>query len=174
MSFLIKMRDWPVRYKVAGILAVTVIPVIGMMLLYLSTLQQFVVVQAEVDRHYAVQLQTQAIMNQIGDVQDGFRGFVLTHNEKFLEPFFEAEKNFDPVLRRLKNLIRKEPDRQQQVTQIEADIRAFLQLKRRMIDAFGNGDLTSVRKHIESGEGTAALAQIQAALTSFEALERNS
>ena len=78
------MRDWPVRYKVAGILAITVIPVIGMMLLYLSTLQQFLLVQAEVDRHYAVQLQTQAIMNQMSDVQDSFRGFVLTHDEKFL------------------------------------------------------------------------------------------
>src|SRR5438105_5684814 len=173
MGFLIKMRDWPVRYKVAAILAITVIPIIGVMLCYLGTLQQFVVVQAEVDRHYAVQLQTQAIMNQMSDVQDGFRGFVLTHNEKFLGPFFEAEKNFDPVLRRLKDLIRKEPDRQQQVAQIEADIRAFLQLKRRMIDAFGNGDLTSVREHIQSGTGTAALTKIQTALIYFEELERN-
>src|SRR5438093_12826432 len=173
MGFLNKMRDWPVRYKVAGILAVTVIPVIGMMLLYLSTLQQFLLVQAEVDRHYAIQLQTQAILNQMSDVQDGFRGFVLTHNEKFLEPFFEAEKNFEPVLRRLKDLIRKEPDRQQQVAQIEEDIRAFLQLKRRMIDAFENGYLASVREHIKSGTGTEALAKIQTALTFFEALERN-
>src|SRR2546423_2863820 len=167
------MRDWPVRYKVAGILAVTVIPVIGMMLLYLSTLQQFLVVQAEVDRHYAIQLQAQEILNQMTDVQDGFRGFILTRNEKFLEPFYEAVENFDPVLHRLKELIRNEPDRQQQVAQIEGDIRAFLQLKRRMIEAFGNGDLAPVRDHIESGKGAAALAKIQTALTSFEELERN-
>ena len=173
MGFLIKMRDWPVRYKVAGILAVTLIPVIGMMLLYLSTLQQFLLVQAEVDRHYAVQLQTQAILNDMTDVQDGFRGFVLTRNEKFLEPFYEAVENFDPVLHRLKELIRNEPDRQQEVAKIEEDVRGFLQLKQRMIDAFRLGDLAQVGEHIESGKGAAALAKVQTALTSFEELERN-
>ena len=75
MRSLIESRHWPVRYKVAGILAVTLVPLIGIMLLYLNTLQQFIVVQSEVDRLYAVQLQTEAIRNQLIDVQDGFRGF---------------------------------------------------------------------------------------------------
>ncbi len=36
MRPLIEVRNWPVRYKVAGILAVTLVPVIGIMLLYLA------------------------------------------------------------------------------------------------------------------------------------------
>ena len=173
MRSLIEVRNWPVRYKVAGILAVTLVPVIGMMLLYLSTLQQFFVVQAEVDRLYAVQLETRAILNQMTDVQDGFRGYVLTSNEKFLEPFYEAEENFEPALHRLKDLTRKEQDRQQHVTQIEEKVRAFLQLKREMIEAARFGQTLQVREHIESGTGAAALAKIQTALASFEELERN-
>ena len=171
---LIEVRNWPVRYKVAGILAVTLVPVIGIMLLYLSTLQQFFVVQAEVDRLYAVRLEMQAILNQMTDVQDGFRGYVLTRNEKFLEPFNEAEENFEPALQRLKDLTRNEQGRQPHVTQIEEKIRAFLQLKREMIGSARSGQTLLVREHIESGTGAAALAKIQTALASFEQVERNS
>jgi len=173
MSSLMDVRNWPVRYKVAGILAVTLVPLIGIMLLYLSTLQQFLLVEAEVKRLYAVQLQTESIRNQLTDVQDGFRGFVLTRNEKFLTPFYESEENLDPALHRLKDLIRNDPDRQQQVTQIEERARSFLQLKRGLIDSVRHGDLAPVRNHIESGRGAAILDGIQADIVSFEQLERN-
>jgi signal transduction histidine kinase/CHASE3 domain sensor protein len=140
--------------------------------LYLSTLNQFLLVHAEVDRLYAVQFQTDAIRNQLTDVQDGFRGFVLTRNEKFLDPFYEAAENFDPAVHRLKDLIRDEPAQQQQVAQIEEAVRSFLELKRRLIDSVRFGDLQPVRDHIESGRGAAILAGIQGAITTFEELEK--
>ena len=125
MSPLMDVRNWPVRFKVAGILAVTLVPLIGIMLLYLNTLQRFPTDhEAEVNRLYAVQLQTESIRNQMTDVQDGFGGFVLTRNEKFLTPFYEAQENLDPSLQQLKDLTRNEPDRQEQVTQIEERARS--------------------------------------------------
>jgi len=78
---------WPVRHKVMLILAVIVLPVVVMMMLYITTVRQLLEVQEEVDRLFAVQFQTHAILAHIVDMQDGFRGFVLTRNEDFLAPY---------------------------------------------------------------------------------------
>jgi signal transduction histidine kinase/CHASE3 domain sensor protein len=167
-----EIRNWPVRHKLAAILAITLVPVIGFMLLYLTTLQQFLLVQEEVNRLYAVQLQTQDILSEMTDAQDGFRGFVLTRNEKFLEPFYAAQENFDPSLHRLKGLIRKDSEHQRPLARIEEQVRAFLQVKNRLINDVRFGNLVPVREHIESGRGAALLAEIQNALSAFEELEK--
>jgi signal transduction histidine kinase/CHASE3 domain sensor protein len=117
-------------------------------------------------------MEIRAIFNQMTDVQDGFRGFVLTRNERFLEPFYEAEENFDPVMHRLKELIKSDSEQERQLGQIEERARFFLQLKKRLIDDVRFGDLTPVRQHIESGTGATLLGEIQGALARFENLEK--
>jgi signal transduction histidine kinase/CHASE3 domain sensor protein len=161
-----------VRRKVIFILAVMVLPVIGMMVLYLTTIRQLLAVQEEVDHLLEVQVQTDSIVEQIVDVQDGFRGFVLTRNEKFLDPFYSAEEAFDPAFHRLKQMVQDDPGQLQRITEIEAQARALLQKKKLLIDAVRIGQMKPVREHIESGAGQVALSRIRADLSAFESLQK--
>src|SRR2546425_739883 len=133
------------------------IPVVGMMALYLNTLRQSLAVQEEVDRLLEIQVQTASILAMVVDVQDGFRGFVLVRNEKFLEPFYTAEGAFDPAINKLKRMVRDDHEQLQRASQIEARVRALLQRKKRLIDAVRLGDLRPALEHIESGEGPNAM-----------------
>src|SRR5437588_6416270 len=110
---------WSVRRKVMVILSVVVLPVVVMMMLYITTVRQLLDVQEEVDRLFAVQVQTHAIMQHIVDMQDGFRGFVLTHNEDFLEPYYAAQEAFDPAIFKLKEMVRDDAAQLRRVLIIE-------------------------------------------------------
>ncbi|HZC68690.1 MAG TPA: CHASE3 domain-containing protein, partial [Nitrospirales bacterium] len=161
-----------VHHKVVLILAVMVLPVIAMMTLYLTTIRQLLAVQEEVGHLLEVQAQTDLIIEQIVDVQDGFRGFVLTRNEKFLDPYYQAEESFDPTIHVLEELIRKDADQLRRVTEIEKSVRSLLQKKRRLIDNVRLGQMGPVRAHIESGEGQTALSRIRADLDAFESIQK--
>jgi signal transduction histidine kinase/CHASE3 domain sensor protein len=161
-----------VHRKVTLILAFIVLPVVGMMLLYLNTLRQSLAVQEEMDRLLEIQVQTGSIRSIAVDVQDGFRGFVLVRNEKFLEPFYAAEMAFDPAINKLKQMVRDDPEQLQRVSQIEARIRALLQRKKQLIAAVRLGDLRPALEHIESGEGPNALIAIREDLQIFENIEK--
>ena len=124
-----------VHRKVTLILALVVLPVVGMMVLYLNTLRQSLAVQGEVDRLFEIQVQAEAILSMVLEVQDGFRGFVLVRKEKFLEPFNKAEAAFDPAIARLKQMVRDDPEQLQRLTPIEARLHALLEKKKRLIDA---------------------------------------
>src|SRR3989441_712150 len=161
-----------VHRKVTLILAFIVLPVVGMMVLYLNTLRQSLAVQEEVDRLLEIQVQTASILAMVVDVQDGFRGFVLVRNEKFLEPFQAAEGVLDPAISKLKQMVRDDHEQFQRASQIEARVRALLQRKKRLIDAVRLGELKPVREHIESGEGQRALTAIREDLRNFENIEK--
>src|SRR5881628_2650273 len=107
-----------VHRKVTLILAFIVLPVVGMMVLYLNTLRQSQAVQEEVDRLLEIQVQTGSILSIAVDIQDGFRGFVLVRKEKFLEPFHTAERAFDPAIKKLKQMVRDDHEQLQRVSQI--------------------------------------------------------
>src|SRR2546428_9105780 len=161
-----------VHRKLILILAFIVLPVVGMMVLYLNTLRQSLAVQEDVDRLLEIQVQTGSILSITVDIQDGFRGFVLVRKEKFLEPFYTAERAFDPAINKLKQMVRDDHEQLQRVSQIEARVRALLQRKKRLIDAVKLGALKPVREHIESGEGQNALNAIREDLRIFENIEK--
>ena len=171
-SVLQKIGGWSVRRKLTFILAVTLIPLIGLMILYLSVVRHLVAVQEEVNHILAVQVQTRALLGLMVDTQDGFRGFVLTRNEKFLAPFYDAEEAFDPAIHRLETMVQTSKEQLTLVDRIEDRVRELLQTKERLIDAVRFGDLAPVRAHIESGAGSEALAAIRADLTAFEDLQK--
>lgn len=161
-----------VHRKIILILALIVLPVVGMMVLYLNTLRQSLAVQEEVDRLLEIQVQTQSILSMVVDVQDGFRGFVLVRDEKFLEPFHTAEEAFDPAVDKLKQMVLDDPEQLQRISQVEARVHALLQKKKRLIGAVRLGELKPVREHIESGEGQNALTGIREDLRVFENIEK--
>ena len=160
-----------VHQKVILILAITVLPVLGMLVLYVATIRHLQAVELEVDRFFELQLQTEHILEQIVDVQYGFRGFVLTRDEKFLVPYYTAEESLAPTIHRLKEMATGNEDHLRRIGDLEARIRSLLQQKRRLIDDVRLGQMKPVRDYIESGEGQEALNQIRSALKDFVASE---
>lgn len=174
MSLASTFGSLSVRHKATAILAVALLPILGLTVLYATMARQLPAVENEVDRYFEIQVQTQEIIQQIVDVQYGFRGFVLTRNEKFLDPFYSAVERIDPALHRLKRMIKDDDAQLPRVTAVEARIRALLGQKNQLIQDVRVGRMQSVRNYIESGEGQAALNHIRAELNTFAEGEQES
>lgn len=154
------------------ILGVTMLPVVGLVLLFMVTVEQIAATEDDVDRLFGVQVQTQEIVTEIVDAQNGFRGFVLTRDEKFLHPFYAAQESVDPAIHRLKGMIQMDKERLHRVAEVEALVRSLLEKKRVLIENVRQGQMGPVRAHIESGEGQAALDRIRTDLRAFVESER--
>lgn len=160
-----------VHQKVILILAIAVLPVLGVLVLYVVTIGRLQAVEQEVNRFFELQLQTEHIFEQIVDVQYGFRGFVLTKNENFLTPYYAAAESLAPAIHRLKEMVADDEDHLRRITDVEARIRLLLQQKQRLIDNVRLGETKPVRAYIESGKGQEAMNQIRTALREFVASE---
>lgn len=160
-----------VHQKVILILVITVLPALGVLVLYVTTIGRLQAVEHEVNRFFELQLQTEHIFEQIVDVQYGFRGFVLTKNENFLTPYYAAEESLAPAIHRLKEMVADDEDHLRRIADVEVRIRLLLQQKRRLIDNVRLGETKPVRAYIESGKGQEAMNQIRTALREFVASE---
>jgi signal transduction histidine kinase len=69
-------------------------------------------------------------------------------------------------------MVLDDPEQLQRLSQIESQVHALLDKKKRLIDAVRLGKLKLVRDHIESGEGQNALTRIRDDLRIFENIEK--
>ena len=56
---------------------------------------------------HQVQLELEQVMSHIKDAETGRRGFIITNNPAFLEPFINSKKKADGEIKTLKGLIKK-------------------------------------------------------------------
>jgi CHASE3 domain sensor protein len=84
---------------------------------------------------------TYEVMNQIlninlimSDAQSGRRGFAVTNDERFLEPYYFAQKNMDQELERLKAMTLDNTTQQQNVQELKPLITAELDRQKILID----------------------------------------
>ena len=68
------------------------------------------------------------------DEETGLRGYLLTKDPVFLQPFHEADQQLDPEFALLANLVRLRPDqasrlRRVQATQMDCELKAYEEIK---------------------------------------------
>ncbi|MDQ4141205.1 MAG: CHASE3 domain-containing protein [Bacteroidota bacterium] len=72
-----------------------------------------------VSHSQAVVRTSSALQRHIVDMETGMRGFLLTGNEVFLEPYYAAKKQIPALFSNLKTLVKDSPVQIRQVQQIE-------------------------------------------------------
>src|SRR5688572_6034701 len=75
------------------------------------------------------------IMKSIGDIETGHRGFVITGQEEFLEPYYESSKTLNKYFNTLDSLTNKNPLQQSKVVDLRALIHFKLEWSRSVIEA---------------------------------------
>lgn len=101
------------------------------------------VVEARVARRVAVDLRS-----QLQDLETGQRGFIITLDPSYLEPFNAALPLVDEQILRLREILEPYPEAREPLETLEADIR------------FKIGELTRTIAETRAGNRDAAIAQI--------------
>jgi CHASE3 domain sensor protein len=77
------------------------------------------VVRAEMDRSYETRSQIQRVFSLLQDAETGQRGYVITGNDQFLEPYDRATSALDEQMRILSGLLRDRPAQLADLAQLQ-------------------------------------------------------
>lgn len=164
------LSNLPIERK---LLLTSVIPVLAIVLLSAITyrsVQTFSEDAEQLDNIYLTQRKAAEYMQLALDLQVGFRGYVLTQQERFLDPFRQAETHVLLVGDSLAMMVSGREAQHRAVLEVQRLLKRHIAEKNQLIDAVKAGDLTEATQYIEEGRGRMLIIREQ--MTLFERLEQ--
>jgi PAS domain S-box-containing protein len=88
-----------------------------------------------VERSYLAQTRSRTVLKLILDMETGLRGYLLTGEDHFLEPYSAAQTQVQPALSGLLSLVREDPDEYRAVIRTQTYYEEWLAYSRQTIAA---------------------------------------
>jgi PAS domain S-box-containing protein len=101
------------------------------------------------------------ILSQLQDTETGQRGYVITGDERYLEPYDQAVREVVPTLDRLGQLTTDNPSQQERVALLRPLVVTRLVLLKEGIEARRTHGIDAAQKIISSGQGKATMDRIR-------------
>jgi len=137
---------------------------------YRSTTQ--LVEAAELRKHtYDVLERLNSIFSLLQDVQIGQRGFAITGDESYLEPYQAAVTRIDGEIQALRVLTSGNARQERVIDSLEPLIRNRLEISRDVVNAVRSGGTDAGLQMIKAGTGNAQMNAIRSAVGTLEAEE---
>lgn len=142
-----------VQQKVWVILLGLFVPLVCALALHVWLLDRLLALQQQ--RHVAILAREQVqVLRRLGvDVEDAFRGYLLTKDSAFLTPMSEAERKIKPSAAIMLRLMHDMPETTADAQRAVAQLEALLMAKQEWIRKYRSGRETEVLQHVRSGEG---------------------
>ncbi|MEW5881216.1 MAG: PAS domain S-box protein, partial [Pseudomonadota bacterium] len=97
------------------------------------------------------------------DAQTGLRGYLVTGDEQFLEPYLAARRELPVALQRLAELTADNPGQRQAVLALQRLVSEHLDARERMVDLAHTRGIEAARREFAPGEGKRLVDGIRAA-----------
>jgi PAS domain S-box-containing protein len=118
---------------------------------------------------------TQEVLSQLDetlnltvDAETGGRGFMITRDDSFLEPFTLAEQKIGGNLEKLRSLIIDNPSQSERVLKLETLINGRISLLKDAIEMRRTRDLEAVREQIGKGRGRDLMNEVRLLIDSLK------
>ena len=129
------------------------------------------------DHSYKVLLEFEQMLGEMVNMETGQRGFLLTGDEKTLEPYTSGKTHFDEHFAATKELTSDNPKQQQLLDQLiaqkqqwQAIADASIELRRDVVA--GTASMDAVIRDEQEAKGKAAFDQFRSIVAESEAIER--
>jgi PAS domain S-box-containing protein len=124
---------------------------------------------AQVDRSRLVLAELNLLLSDVKDAETGQRGFLITDDESYLQPYWGALEHIDSRLRRLQTLSADDPQRQASLKKAQALIKEKLQELDSTIVAHREAGRAAARQIVLTNVGKENMDAIRAVMqTMFE------
>jgi PAS domain S-box-containing protein len=124
---------------------------------------------------------TQEVLSQLDetlnlavDAETGGRGFLITADDSFLEPYHQAEQKIDGNLEKLRALTAGNPSQNEKVSKLETLIRERIDLMRDAIELRRQkNSIEAVRERIGKGRGRDLMNEVRLLIDNLKTDEKN-
>lgn len=113
------------------------------------------------------------VLSLLKDAETGQRGFVITANDAFLDPYLTALREVPQVLKETRDLTRDNADQQRRLDEIEPLIVHKLDELKHAIDLRRSAGFEPTQRLIAQGEGKRTMDAIRAVMAQVESNERD-
>lgn len=156
------------------LLLASVIPILALILqsiVIYESVQTFSGDEDRLNHVYLVQTTAAEYLRLIVDLETGFRGYVLTKQPHFLQPYWDAKSQVMTVGETLEQMV---DDKQAQKILVEGVQKLVQQLihdKDALIERVNEGHSEEARHYIEAGEGRSLMSAIRREMARFDRRE---
>ncbi len=163
---------WPVEKKIAGGfgLLLTILIIIGVISVQ-SALKLIETSRLETKSRFIVK-KLAIVLTEITAAETWQCGYIITGDERYLEPYHAAVANIDHEVEELRKLIRDNPDHQRKLDALKPLLAEKLKGLKEGIDLRKNKGFEATAKEVRSGKGRLAMNKIQKIITEIEDDER--
>lgn len=120
---------------------------------------------------YEVERELQTALSLITDVETGVRGFVISGQEPFLEPYRDAAARLGGRLQRIKELTADNPRQQRQMPELERLVAEKLEFSGRVLTVAKEQGLEAGRQLVATEQGRRAMDAVRRVLDKMQAEE---
>jgi PAS domain S-box-containing protein len=145
--------------------------ILTLIVMTVSTLQGWTALLAardELFRTQQIDIAAAEVLQTVLDAETGERGFLLTGNEAYLEPYRRADALITLRLDTLTRLTRKSPEQQARVKRLDQLADAKMAELGRAIEARRTGGLPAALELVNTGEGRRTMDAIRATIVEIE------
>jgi signal transduction histidine kinase/CHASE3 domain sensor protein len=142
-----------IQHKVWAVLLLLCVPLIVGLSTHLYLVQQLLNLQEQRQDVILAHEQVNLLRRLAVDIEDGFRGFLLTQSPAFLAPLTEAESKIDQTLKDAKRTLAAVSGSPDVLTPIEHQLRDILRSKNELIAEVQSGNAKHALAYVQSGEG---------------------
>ncbi len=115
--------------------------------------------------------QVERIMSSAKDTETGTRGYLLTGDETYLQPYRDAARDLPVELDRFQSLTSDNSSQQQRIAEMRASIQQRISLLEQSINLRRNGDTNMMHRFILSGTGKAEMDRLRSIADQMESEE---
>jgi signal transduction histidine kinase/CHASE3 domain sensor protein/ActR/RegA family two-component response regulator len=105
------------------------------------------------------------------DAETGIRGFVITGDESYLEPYYQARRQFDAELNKVRKLTADNPQQQSRLDAFDFLLTKRLGILQAQMEARQQKGFDAAEKIVASGEGQRLHDQLRQSIAEMEAAE---
>lgn len=149
--------DWwsrlRIQHKVWAVLLILCVPLIAGLSTHLYLVQQLLTVQGQRHDLILAHEQVHLLRRLAVDIEDGFRGYLLTQQSAFLAPLTQAEAKIDQALEDAKRMLAAATGSADMLAPIERELKGLLRSKHELIAEVQNGNAEHALAYVQSGEG---------------------
>ena len=117
--------------------------------------------RAEVGRSYDTRSRIQSVFSLMQDAETGQRGFIITGDERFLEPYDRALREMDGALAELQRRLADDPAQSREVAALRTLVGRKRDTMERTVELRTDGDVGAAMAIVSSGEGKIAMDGIR-------------
>ncbi len=163
LAFTLKVN----LFFLAGVVLLLVVAVASLH----STLT-LVDVTEEVGKTHALLAKLENLLSLTVDVETGARGYLVTGDDRYLEPYRAAVRLVDPRIGTLRAMLSEKPEQQERLNRVERLLGEKVAFTQRQIDVLDREGFEAARRLVLTNRGKDLMDQIRVVILEME-LEEN-